>query len=74
MYLIETIKGGVDRVKNAAMCPPPFGPGFQEEEVKKAVEMRVYGSSFNDPGGDFCEYRLYDVNGVFYARRRRSGY
>jgi len=73
MYVIEEIVG--EKLKSAAMLVPPFGPGFAEAEVAKADRLVVKGSSFKDPGPDFCLFELFagsDPKPV--ATRRVGGY
>jgi hypothetical protein len=31
---------------------------FTEEEIERAERLDIMGSSFSDPGEDWCEYRL----------------
>jgi len=52
----------------------PFGPGFPGAKVEVAERMEVWGSGFNDPGPDFCEFRLFDAEGRKIASRRVDGY
>lgn len=54
--------------------PRPFGPGFPGAKVEKAERMEVWGSSFNDAGGDYCEFRLFDDAGRQIAQSRVDGY
>jgi hypothetical protein len=36
--------------------------------------LELWGSSFNDPGKDWCEYRALDADGKLIAKRRSEGY
>jgi hypothetical protein len=69
MYLIQ------ETTDKAAMTRgTPGGPGVCREVAERAAKMQVWGSSFNDPGDDFCEFVLLDANGVVIDRRRVAGY
>lgn len=52
----------------------PFGPGFSAAKADAAERMEVWGSSFSDPGPDYCEFRLFDSEGRQIDRRRVDGY
>ena len=67
MYLITTFTEKKD------IREPFFGVHFSDEEVEHADRCELWGSSFSDPGGDFCEYRLMKEDRVI-ARRRTIGY
>ena len=54
--------------------PPPFGPGFTEADLEGAVRMEVWGTKFDNPGPDYCEFRLFDADGAQIASRRVDGY
>jgi len=56
MYLVNKTTGDVSR---EATQQPPFGPGFDESLARKADRLEVWGSSFDDPGDDFCLFKLY---------------
>ena len=56
MHIVSTSKGDVTR---SAMRSPPFGPDFELAIAEKADRLEVWGSSFSDPGPDFCEFRLF---------------
>lgn len=60
--------------KDEMMAGPPFGPGVCRDIAEKAARMEVWGSNFNEPGPDYCEFRLYDVAGIVVDRRRVDGY
>jgi hypothetical protein len=69
MHLVETVK---DRDQ---MCEkPPFGAGFPRELAEKADHMEWWGSSFDDPGDDYNEYKLVGANGQVIATKRVAGY
>ena len=63
MYLIETV---IDKEQMAKR----FSPALAEQ----AARMEIHGSSFNDPGEDFCEFRLIDTAGVVFVSKRIPGY
>lgn len=67
-------EAGREALVRAATSRPPFGPGFGEAAVEKAEALEVHGSSFSDPGPDFCEFRLLDADGEVIATRRVGGY
>ncbi len=72
-YVIEEVKGA--KLKDAAMLPVPFGPGFDAATVAKADRLVITGSSFSDPGPDYCLFELFkgeDKQPV--ATRRVGGY
>lgn len=70
-YLYETHEGveGIMRV-NAGFCGPQFGP----EKVAKAAKLEVWGSSFDDPGPDWCRFDLLDADGQRIASQTTPGY
>lgn len=53
---------------------PPFGPGFSQDTVEKTATLEVWGSSFKDPGEDWCEFRAFDENGNEIDKQRLGGY
>jgi hypothetical protein len=68
-YLIELTED-----KQRMTAPLPMGPGFTAEQADNAVRMETWGSSFRDPGPDWCEFRLFDANNKVVAIRRTEGY
>ena len=72
MHLHQRSTGKEARV--LASSPPPFGPGFRDEGVSRTETIEVWGSSFDDPGPDFCEFRALDAAGGEIARTRIGGY
>lgn len=69
MYKLETAR------KEKALEPPPFGPGFKQEEIPgDAVNLEVWASSYDDAGDDFCEFRLVDAKGNTLVSRKVEGY
>lgn len=71
-YLIDTVQG--DALASAATRTPPCGPGFTAADLAAASTLQIWGSSFNDPGEDWCEYRLFDAQGRQIGSRRLGGY
>ena len=67
-YIIETTTD-TDRM----LKPRPSGPGFSPDEALAASRMEIWGSSFSDPGDDWCEYRLLTPQGGFIAVVRLPG-
>lgn len=57
MHLVDHADGPAALV--LACQPPPFGGGIPEKEVEGATRTEVWGSSFSDPGPDFCEFRVF---------------
>lgn len=56
MYLVHVYD---TNVKAHATRPAPTGPEFQDDVAATATSMELWGTSFDDPGPDFCEYRLF---------------
>lgn len=73
MYLMQTIEGE-KAATTAATVRPPFGPGFDPSQVAGVQKLEIHGSSFADPGADFCEYVLIGDGGRELARKRMEGY
>ena len=63
-----------EEAKKQASERAPFGPGFPEPVVAMTVRLEVWGSSFKDDGGDWCEFRAFDAQGKSLATRRIDGY
>lgn len=61
-------------MRKMAVDRPPFGPGFTENELECAKIMEIEGSSFSDPGPDYCDFILKDAEGKELARKRVDGY
>lgn len=72
MHILEKHSGDQARAKAGESAP--FGPGFAEDIVSKTETYEVWGSSINDPGDDFCEFRAMDTSGAVIAQRRVAGY
>jgi len=69
-HIIETFQGPKARQK--ALEAPPFGPGLATNEAIDRLEL--WGSSFSDPGGDWCEWRAFNYRGEKLISQRTSGY
>jgi len=63
-HLIETIK---DKAKIKKALWGPVKDFFSDEEIDRAECLEMLGSSFLDPGEDWCEYRL-----VFSATEQKA--
>ena len=72
VHLIESRDG--ERARTAAKDRVPFGPGFPDAVTARTERLEVWGSSFNDPGHDFCLFRAFDAAGQMVAERRIAGY
>lgn len=67
-YLVETITEKPKMYK-------PFGARnpFPDEQVQAADRLEIIGSSFEDPGDDWCEFRLMKGQECI-ASQRCAGY
>ena len=72
MHLIETLTGQAAR--SLATTRSPYGPGFSQEEAQTIHTLEVLGSSFTDPGPDYCEFRAINAQGQAFPLRRITGY
>lgn len=68
-YMIQKCEG--QEAKTKAAERPPLGPGVEDPRI---ASLEMWGSSFTDPGEDWCEFRLYDANGIELGKRRLRGY
>ena len=64
----------VESAQRAAKAGAPFGPGFSADVIEKTAKLEVWGSSFKDPGPDYCEFRAFDADGNKVGERRVGGY
>jgi hypothetical protein len=71
-HLIKVNAG--EKARKAARTPRPFGPGLPDSVVSRSEKLEVVGSSFDDPGADWCEFRAYDADSQLIASRRVMGY
>jgi hypothetical protein len=72
MNLIAQFTG--EAARKEALVTPPFGPGLPAEVAAATATLEVHGSGFNDPGGDYCEFRALDSQGNLIATKRLEGY
>lgn len=70
-HRIKTVKG--EEMIAMAKDKYPFGPGFSDEDLKDAVTMEIWGSSFDDHG-EWTEFKLKDASGKLIKRKRVDGY
>jgi len=68
-HLIGAYKG--DEMEKKAAEQPPFGPGFNSEEIAEADKLLVEGSSFIDPGDDYTRFTL--MRGLTKVAERKLG-
>jgi hypothetical protein len=47
----------------------PFGPAFDLDKAEQADKLEVWGSSANDSGPDYCEFRLIKDNETIFTER-----
>lgn len=73
MYLVDRFEGR-EAVLSKGCDRQPLGGGFTPAELAGAVVLEIHGSSFSDPGPDFCEFRAFDVEGRQVAVKRVDGY
>lgn len=69
MYLIKETEDKKKMVER-----PPFGPGFSQDRADQAVKMQVWGTSFSDPGPDYCKFKLLDEDDRVIDTQRVDGY
>jgi hypothetical protein len=70
MYLHDTIKG-----ENARLfCESTLKMDAAEFDIDAVNRVEVFGTDIDDPGSDYCEYRVIDCHGKVMAVRREQGY
>ena len=70
MYLVNTIqKNEIKEQMNLFLLEPLFSI----EELGQANKIEVHGTSFKDPGPDYCEFILFKDDGTT-IKRRQEGY
>ena len=77
MYMIEKFTRaaiGHKDFEEKVVTPLPMGPNFSKEHAEQATSLELWGTSFSDQGADYCEWRLYDADGVLVDRKRVEGY
>lgn len=72
MYPIDAVTQKENVIQHATERAP-FGPGFSSEVAAKADRLEIWGSSFEDAGPDFTEFRLM-AGDVVIEKRRVLGY
>jgi hypothetical protein len=61
--------------KTLAKLRPPMGPGVDEPDIlEEVVRLETWGSSFKDPGEDYCEFRFFNKAGRLFHTVRIDGY
>jgi hypothetical protein len=68
MYLYDTIQGE----KARQYCENNLNMDPADLDAVNRIE--IYGTSMNDPGEDYCEYRVIDCRNKLMAVKRQSGY
>ena len=68
---LQTVTG--EALHNAALEPPPFGPGFAAADLNGVDALEIWGSRFSTTAEDFVEYRLLRA-GLCVKFRRFAGY
>lgn len=71
MYHAETLTG---RKMHETALKDPFGPRCNPEEIKGAVELQIWFSSFTDPGPDCSEFRFIGADGMLLLTKKINGY
>jgi hypothetical protein len=77
MHLVSKVEvkvSGIEKLIADATARPPFGPGFLVSDLERAEALECHGTSFSDPGPDYCEFRLLDADGEVLKVKRVGGY
>jgi len=77
MYLVSKVEAkvsGIGKLITDATARPPFGPGFLVSDLREAETLEAHGTSFGDPGPDYCEFRLLDADGKVLKVKRVGGF
>lgn len=70
MHIYETIKG-----ENAAkFCEEKLKLDPAQFDLASVARVEVYGTDIDDPGEDYCEFRVIDLKEKVLAVRREMGY
>lgn len=72
--MVHHIKTYTDEKSIRTNAFGPFTPDFPKDEVAQAVKLEIWGSDYDEPGGDYCEFRLIGKDGVQISAARVSGY
>lgn len=70
MYLYDTIKGE----KARQYCEDNLNMDPADWDLDAVNRIEIYGTSINDPGEDYCEYRVIDCQNKLIAVKRESGF
>ncbi|MBP9094593.1 hypothetical protein KBI23_26475 [bacterium] len=70
MHLYET-KKGVDAVKR---CEETLKLDPAQFDLATISRVEVFGTDIDDPGDDYCEFRVIDSKEKVMAVRREMGY
>ena len=70
MYLYETIAGENAR----SFCETTLKMNPAEFDLAAVNRVEVFGTSIDDPGEDYCEYRVIDCHDKVMVVRREAGY
>jgi hypothetical protein len=70
MHLYDMIKG--ETVRN--FCETTLKMNPSEWDLDSVNRIEVFGTDLNDPGDDYCEYRVFDCHNKVMAVRREMGY
>jgi hypothetical protein len=71
MHLVDTAEGPVQMQR---MNDTIGGPEFHTVDIAAAHKMEAWGSSINDEGEDFAEFRLISAKGTVMKTRKLKGY
>lgn len=70
MHLYETLKGAIA----VEFCQQTLKLDPSELDLGTVSRVEVFGTDINDPGEDYCEFRVIDANEKVLAVRREMGY
>lgn len=66
MHLYDTVRGEDAR----RLCESTL----KLKDLDAISKVEIHGTDINDPGEDFCEYRVFDLNDKVICVRREMGY
>ncbi|MFN8658750.1 MAG: hypothetical protein U0105_20615 [Candidatus Obscuribacterales bacterium] len=70
MYLVDIIRG-----ENARrFCEDSLQMDGADYDIDAVNRVEVFGTSLDDAGDDYCEYRVIDCREKVVAVRREQGY
>ena len=70
MHLYDTIKG--DNAREYCKTFLKLNP--EKYDLTAVNRIEVFGTDIDDPGEDYCEYRVIDSNEKVMAIKRERGY